>query len=307
MLTVITGASGFLGRALVARMRALDWTGTIRLVDRVGLSEGDADEVLNLDLGEEGAVEHAVTGATHVLHLAAFPGGAAEADPAQSERVNLAATLALAKAAAAAPHPVRFVYASSIAVFGAPLPAAIDDDTPVLPTMTYGTHKAMVELALADLARRGELDAISVRLSGVVARPRAVSGLKSAFMSDIFHAMAGGEDVTLPVGPDATAWLVSAAVAADALLHAVRVTLDVTSPRILTLPALRVAMADLVAAIAARTGSPSRVGYASDPAIEAQFGRLPPLTTAAADTLGFRHDGSIEQLVERVLIAIAAP
>jgi nucleoside-diphosphate-sugar epimerase len=301
MLTVVTGAGGFLGRTLVATMRAQHWPGAVRLIDRAPLDRGDADEAIMLDLAEPGAPERAVAGATCVLHLAALPGGAAETDPAQSERVNLAATLALAKAAAAAPHPVRFVYASSIAVFGAPLPAAIDDDTPVSPTMTYGTHKAMVELALADLARRADLDAISVRLSGIVARPRVASGLKSAFMSEIFHALAAGEDASLPVGPDATAWLVSAASASAALLHAALVELDTTSPRILTLPALRVAMADLVAAIVTRTGSQGDVTYAPDPAIEAQFGRLPPLATATADTLGFRHDGNVAQLVDRVV------
>ena len=74
--------------------------------------------------------------------------------------------------------------------------------------------------------------------------------------------------------------------------------------RVVNLPALRVAMDVLVAAIRARTGSVARVVYAPDPATEAMFGRLPPLTTALGDALGFRHDGSLEALVSRVLAGV---
>ena len=38
---------------------------------------------------------------------------------------------------------LRAVYASSIAVFGDPLPAAVDDSTPLSPKMIYAGHKAM--------------------------------------------------------------------------------------------------------------------------------------------------------------------
>jgi len=36
--------------------------------------------------------------------------------------------------------PVRLVHASSIAVYGAPMPARIEDDTQPWPTLSYGAH-----------------------------------------------------------------------------------------------------------------------------------------------------------------------
>jgi hypothetical protein len=47
------------------------------------------------------------------------------------------------------------------------------------------------------------------------------------------------------------------------------------------------------------------VRYAPDPAIEAQFGSYPPITTATADRLGFRHDGTPAALVRNALAAAA--
>jgi D-erythronate 2-dehydrogenase len=57
-----------------------------------------------------------------------------------------------------------------------------------------------------------------------------------------------------------------------------------------------------VGAIARHTnGSAAAVRYAPDPQIMRNFGSYPPLTTAAADARGFRHDGDVETLVARAL------
>jgi hypothetical protein len=64
-------------------------------------------------------------------------------------------------------------------------------------------------------------------------------------------------------------------------------------------------MRDLVCAIArAATVDPALVTYSPDPALEASFGRLPLLSTPTADALGFRHDGTIDTLVERALVTL---
>ena len=89
----------------------------------------------------------------------AIVSGAAEADYDAGRRVNLDATIALlerCRAQARRGGPVaRFVYASSIAVFGTPLPARIDDATAPEPTLSYGTHKRACELLIDDCTRRG--------------------------------------------------------------------------------------------------------------------------------------------------------
>jgi hypothetical protein len=63
-------------------------------------------------------------------------------------------------------------------------------------------------------------------------------------------------------------------------------------------------MTELVEAIAAVYGADvlGRVSYQSNPALEANFGRHPPLFTPAADAAGFRHDGDLPTLVRRALL-----
>jgi len=277
----VTGAAGFVGRAVLARLREVG-------VEAIAIDRTPGDGILAGDLTDPGFRREVLADAGTVIHLAAIPGGASEADYDLSRRINLDLTLALMEEARG-----RFVYASSIAVFGAPTPEPVDDDTRARPALTYGAHKLMAEVALANLKRLGRLDGIALRLPGIVARPRASIGLKSAFMSDVFHALAANEPITLPVSPQATMWMLSAPAVADALIHAVTVQ---DAPAVLTIPALRVRMDELVAALGG-----SRVSYEPDAALEAQFGAYPPLSTPAADRLGFRHDGDLATLVKRSL------
>lgn len=302
MALLVTGAGGFVGDRLVARL-AEQTDRPVRLVDRHRVSAPDARfEAVVADISEPDSWDALLQGVTAVIHMAAMPGGASEADPAGSRRVNLDATLALFDALAARPEPVRLVYASTIGVFGTPMPAIMDDDSIARPDMTYGEHKLMCEMALADHVRRGSIDGVALRLPGIVARARAPNGLKSAFISDVFHAVAAGEHFTMPVSPDATMWLMSVRQTVDMLIHAV-LTLDVRAGGLaaMTLPALRVRVGDVVDRLISHTGSASRVSYQPGAALEALFGRMPELRTPAAEAAGFRHDGDLDVLIAAVL------
>jgi nucleoside-diphosphate-sugar epimerase len=261
------------------------------------------------DLAEAGVLRAALEGGIDgVVHLAAVPGGAAEADPALSRRVNIDATLDLLEACAAAGKTPRVVFASTIAVFGETLPeAGVDDATPVAPRLIYGAHKAMIETMVGALSRRGAIDGVALRLPGIVARPAGPSGLKSAFMSDLFHALKAGRRFTCPVSPGGTMWVMSVRCAAANLIHAL--TLDAAllpESRTLTLPALRLTMAELVAAVAAfRKADPGLVAYEPDARLEAAFAAQPPLATPLAEAAGFAHDGDEQKLVARAYEALA--
>jgi nucleoside-diphosphate-sugar epimerase len=236
-------------------------------------------------------------GVDAVIHLAAILGGAAEGDPALARRVNLDATLDLFDHLRAQNPATRVVFASTIAVYGKPLPDPVTDATPTAPAMLYGAQKLMIEVALSHLARRGWLDGISLRPAGVMARDGADAGLKSAFMSRLFWCLARGEDITLPVGYDSRTWLTSVDAVAANFLHAALVA-DLGPERALTLPALSLTFGELVAALRRRfPDSPSRITLAPDPAIVALFGRYPRLDTAGADSLGFVRDADADALV----------
>jgi hypothetical protein len=62
-------------------------------------------------------------------------------------------------------------------------------------------------------------------------------------------------------------------------------------------------MASIVSAITSLRGACARdnVTYRPDPILQAQFASHPPLECPASLEAGFRHDGSLENLVRRVL------
>lgn len=295
MRVVVTGAGGFVGRAVVQRLRS---TASVTGVDVVA---GPGVDVCG-DLGDVRVLERAFeVPPDAVLHLATWPGGAAEREPERAWAVNIDASRRLAAFAAESGRCPRFVFASSIAVYGDPLPSIIDDTTPLNPALLYGAHKAMLEVWLDTLTRRGAVNALSLRLAGVVARPRASTAMRSAFLSDLFHALSADEPITLPVSPEATVALQSVDCIAGNLVHA----LGGEAVGALNLPALVVRVDELVNAVAKATGSSAaRVSWQPDPVIERQFGQVPPLFAPRATALGFRADDTLEALVAAALAAL---
>lgn len=313
---VVTGAAGFVGRALVARLRrdrslGGRTLGSLTLIDLFHDTSTDTAWIRQVrgSIADRSVVAQAFERAVDVvLHLASVPGGTAEQQPALARDVNLQGTLNLLDACAAQVEnggtAPRFVFASTIAVYGAQLPAQVDDATPTRPAMSYGAHKLMGEIAVADLTRRGGCDGLSLRLPGVLARPPARTGQLSAFLSDLMRDPAAGRDVVCPMSPGATTWAASTPNTVDNLLHAGGVdTTGLPAHRALTLPALRFSMAQLLDALAAVHGEQVRahVRFEPEARIEALFGRFPPLITAAADAAGFEHDGSLHRLVQRAI------
>ena len=305
MNILLTGAGGFvgreLGRLLVGAGHALVGIDT----DAGGIPAGI--RAVAGDLADPAVRAEALgTGCDALIHLATVPGGAAEADPSASRRINVDAMYDLLVEASALKPGLRVVYASSIAVFGDPLPAQVDDATPLSPRMIYGGHKAMMEHAVAMFSNRGLIDGVTVRLPGILARPKGPSGMKSAFMSDLFHALRAGEAFTCPVSAAGSIWAQSVRQCARNFLHALTLDSGLMPPtRAVTLPALRISMADLVAAIARQCAvSPDLVRYAPDAALEAAFAAQPPLATPAAERAGFAHDGDLATLVSNALATI---
>ena len=306
---LVTGAAGFVGAELLRQLAARTNTKVVALDANVGgRASSERLRWVSGDLREAACRQEALAdGVEAIIHLAAVPGGAAEADPVLSQQVNIEATLNLLREASQPGHVPRIVFSSTIAVFGDPLPAAgVTDATPSLPRMIYGAHKAMIETMVATWSRRGAVDGISLRLPGIVARPKGPSGLKSAFMSNLFHNLRESQPFVSPVSPEATLWLMSVKhCAANLVLALAADTAKLPATRVVTLPALRVRMDDLVNAVARHTGArPESVYYAPDAALERAFGAHPLLSTPAAEAVGFRHDGNLDTLVGAALETI---
>lgn len=319
MKVLITGADGYIGRTLARRLAAPGAQLQGRPIERLLLCDlrlpaapaAGCVATVEGSIAEAGVIEAITSNAPDVVfHLASIPSGQAEAQYALGLQVNVLATLALAQALAAPaarrPAPT-VVFTSSIAVYGTPLPARIDDDTPLCPALSYGAHKQMAEIFLADATRRSHLQARMLRLPGVVARPPTPTGALSAFSSELMRALVQRRPQVCPVSPQATLWLLSLQACLDNLLHAAECAPDrLGGTAAFNLPALHVRVDALVQAFdAAFPGAAAGVTYRPDEALEAQFGRLPPLHTARADAAGFRHDGSLPVLVQRVAAALA--
>lgn len=308
MRILVTGADGLVGRALVDALLADPAIASLRLVDLAFAEPCDDPRVEHIagSIGEPAVMAQAVRGRIDlVYHLASVPGGLAERNYELGRDINLHATLALVEAMRAMPAPPVFVFASSIAALGAPLPPqGVDDATPLSPQLSYGAHKLAGELFVADATRRGWIDGRSLRLPAVVARPATPSGLVSAFLSDMIRALAAGQPYRCPIRAAASSWLVSTPCAAASLLHAARLDgRQLGAGRACTLPALRLSMAALVAAVGEEYGvdAAALASFGDDPAIEGNFGACPPLSTPRADAAGFRHDGDARSLVRRAL------
>jgi nucleoside-diphosphate-sugar epimerase len=289
----VTGANGFIGRALAARLAELGLAGETLLVDRQPFSiPGFA--CVSHELAATTQSVDLLRGSEVVCHLAALPGAASETDPELSRQVNCDLPLNLIEAM----QDRRLVIASSIAIYGSAFGSVVDDATPAQPTSVYGTHKRMVELAFADAVRRSSITGVAVRLPGIVPRPVVSTGFGSAFLSDVFHAVLGGRSYNVPVAPDATSWIVSARACARQLAHAMLG--DFTAGEALLMPATRAKMQDLVAEIG-RHGDSSRVSYTEQPALRRAFGSYPPMEPRRALELGFACPETLAELVEAAL------
>ena len=301
MKVAVIGAAGFVGTEILRQFARMPEIDAIHAIDRIAPPEGAKVTAFVGNFAESEMRKTALSDVDAVIHLATILGGAAEADPALARRINVDATLDLVDDLKARAPATRFVFASTVAAYGKQLPDPVTDATPLAPTMLYGAQKVMIEGLLSTYARRGWLDAVSLRPSGVMARDGADKALKSAFMSRLFYAVMRGEDITLPVAPENRTWLASVKNVASNFIHATTLP-ELGATRAFTLPALALTYGDLVAALERRfPDSPSTVRFDPDPDTVALFGGSPGLVTETADTLGFSIDLDADTLVRNAI------
>jgi nucleoside-diphosphate-sugar epimerase len=314
MKVIITGGAGFLGarlaQALLARGTLAGSDGKPRQISGVVLFDHVAGAKWNDarvktvpgDVADAATLAELVgddTGA--VFHLAAVVSGEAEADFDLGMRVNLGGTRAVLEACRRLPRPARLVFASSVAVFGVPLPEVVTDATTPTPRASYGVEKLVSELLVGDYTRKGFVDGRAVRLPTVVVRPGKPNKAASSFASGIMREPLNGERGVCPVPAATPLWLLSPQRAVEALIHAYELPAERWGvDRSLNLPGITIRVADMVAALARIAGRSvaERVVFEPDPAIERIVSTWPSrFDTGRANGLGFAGDESFDAIL----------
>jgi nucleoside-diphosphate-sugar epimerase len=236
-----------------------------------------------------------------IFHLAAVVSGAAEADFDLGLRVNLFGTLNLLEAARAAGTVPVLVYASSAAVHGGEEPRVITDGVELNPQTSYGTQKAMGELLLSDMSRRGFLDGRGLRLPTVSIRPGKANAAASSFMSSIFRDTLQGQTANCPVPHDFEVWHTAPRTVVANLIHAA--TLDGAAfgfNRCLNLTGRTDTIGDMIAAMTRVAGpaAEARITWQPDPVIERIVrGWRARVLPQKAQRLGFATDACFDDTV----------
>lgn len=225
-VVLITGAGGEIGHGLIARLAATDDRPIVTLdVNPLdpALARCVAREfqgsILDRGLLDRILAEFEVD---IVYHLAALLSTRSEFTPVTAHRVNVEGTLHLLEFAQreAESHgrPVKFLYPSSIAVYGLPdldtklRVGRVREEEHTQPTTMYGCNKLYCEQLgryyarhykqLAAERQSGRVDFRAVRFPGLISASTVPSGGTSDYAPEMIHAAARGESYACFVRPD---------------------------------------------------------------------------------------------------------
>lgn len=261
MKILVLGAAGMVGKKLVANLlerrqlcgEPIAAIHGFDVVDAKFDYDGDISlAVSSGDISDKATIERLIEDRPDfIFHLAAIVSGEAEKDFDKGYRVNLQGTQNLFDGIAQMEsYCPRIVYASSIAVFGAPFPEKIGDEFHTTPLTSYGTQKAIGELLLADYTRRGLFDGIGIRLPTIVVRPGKPNLAASGFFSNIIREPLSGQAATLPVSEDVMHWLASPRSAVGFCIHAAEIDGEIVGPRRnITMPGLAITVREMIEAL----------------------------------------------------------
>ena len=313
MHVLITGAAGMIGRKTAERIAATGAVGgqpvhTLTLADvaepGVAADFGGERRAVAADLSEPGVARRLVADRPEVVvHLAAVVSGEAEADFDLGYRVNLDGTRSLLDAIRSVEdYAPRVVYASSLAVFGAPFPDRIPDEFHLTPLTSYGAQKAMGELLLDDYTRRGFLDGVGLRFPTICIRPGKPNKAASGFFSGILREPLNGHEAILPVSEEVRHWHASPRSAVGFVEHAATLDTAALGPRRnLTMPGLSATVGEQIEALraVAGEGAVALIRHEPDPTIERIVsGWARGFEATRARDLGFEAEGDFREIIE---------
>ncbi|TVR20616.1 MAG: NAD-dependent epimerase/dehydratase family protein [Anaerolineaceae bacterium] len=240
---LITGANGEVGHGLIRRLYDLPSAPPVVVLDINELDRtvsGYVREAITGDILDDGLLNRLAEQyeIDAIYHLAALLSTSAERQPERAHRVNVEGTMNLLRLASAEAgqrgEPVKFIFPSSIAVYGmadiAEKHAAppISEDQHLNPITMYGCNKLYCEHVgryysqhyrqLATDGRGAGVDFRALRFPGLISALTTPSGGTSDYAPEIIHAAAAGEAHSAFVRPDTTIPFMMMPDAVDALL-----------------------------------------------------------------------------------------
>lgn len=318
MKILIIGAAGMVGAKLTRRLLddgQLDGhqITQLSLVDIIEPGVKAADEASSItintkavDLTQSGVAEQLISDQPDVIyHLAAIVSGEAEADFDKGYRINLDGTRDLLEAIRAGHeqngYTPKFIFTSSIAVYGAPFPDKIHDEFLHAPMTSYGTQKAICELLLADYNRRGFLQGIGLRLPTICIRPGKPNLAASGFFSNILREPINGIPAVLPVDDTVRHWFASPRAAIGFLIKSASLTREDMGSRCnINLPGLSATVAQQIESLERVVGSDAVKLIKREPdavirGIVANWAE--DFDPARAIALGFEAESSFDEII----------
>ena len=242
-VVLITGANGEIGRSLLQRLHT-DGRYRVVTVDLTPLPEKYrafcletyAGNIMDRYLLDQIAAHHEIE---VVFHLAALLSTRGERDPELAHQVNVEGTLHLLRMAqnqsGRLGRAVRFVFPSSIAVYGLPTieekgrAGRVKEEDWNVPITMYGCNKLYCEhlgryftnhfRQLGALASVERLDFRSIRFPGLITAETAPTGGTSDFGPEMLHAAAQRQSYKCFVGPSAKIPFMAMPDAVTSLLH----------------------------------------------------------------------------------------
>ena len=195
---VVTGGAGFVGSHVAELVR--DRGHDVTVVD--DLSSGKRENVpegcrlVEVDITDAPAVERAIDGAAFVCHLAAQASVTVSVkEPDRDLAINVAGTLNVCAAAAAAGAPVVFASTGG-ALYGDNAPIPTPEGSPTEPLAPYGASKLAAEAYVGTWSRLHDAGNVVLRLGNVYGPRQSFDG-EAGVVAIFSHCLLHGQPPTV--------------------------------------------------------------------------------------------------------------